>query len=122
MNKILLFAIFLLSCLNTTAFAACTGLHLQLPNSIIDIKKQDVQELHVFQLDALHSGIMLKLTEKTGNRLAAQTQSLVGEEVVWIWNGRVVGVEKLANKMSQDVNVLNLTKQEAEEISNKLQN
>lgn len=110
-----------LSCLIAgNVFAATSSLHLQLPDKLIDINKQDVEQLHIFQLDRLHYGVMLKLNQKTGAKLMAETQGVIGKPVVWIWNGRAVSIEKLAARMDQDINVLNLTRQEAFDMSNKL--
>jgi hypothetical protein len=120
-RKIFLISIFLWSALINNAYAVSSGLHLQLPDKMIDINKQDVEQLLLFQVDSKHSGIMIKLKERVGEKLTAQTQGLEGKPVVWIWNGRVLSMQKLTAPMDKDINVLNLTTPEAEEISKTLQ-
>lgn len=92
------------------------GLHLQLQNQTIDINKNDVEVAQLFQIDQVHSGVMLALKPRMADKLAVATEPLVGQQVVWIWNGRVLYVQKLDQPLSADINILNLTSQEAEEV------
>ncbi len=92
------------------------GLHLQLQNQTIDINKNDVEVAQLFQVDQVHSGVMLALKVKMADKLAVATEPMVGQQVVWIWNGKVVYIQKLEQPLSGDINILNLTTQEAEEV------
>jgi hypothetical protein len=92
------------------------GLHLQLQNQTIDINNNDVEVAQIFQVDLVHSGVMLALKARMADKLAVATEPLVGQQVVWIWNGRVVYIQKLEKPLSADINILNLTSQEAEEV------
>lgn len=93
-----------------------SGLHLQLPEKTIDINKNDVEDAQSFQVDRDHFGVMLRLSAKAGQKLTTVTEGLVGQQVLWIWDGKVVYVQKLIAPLTTDVNVLNLTAAEAEEI------
>lgn len=94
-----------------------TGLHLQLPEKTVDINFIDIEEVQVFATDSNHSALMLKLKPKISAQLTHLTENLVGQPVVWIWNGRVLSMEKLQEPISKDVSIFNFTPQEAEEIS-----
>ena len=94
------------------------GLFLQLPDKTVEIKKSDVEELQTFLMDRNHKGMMLKLKAPVGEKLTALTAPLIGKTILWIWNGRVISVSKLTTPLSKDINILNFTTQEAEELSN----
>lgn len=90
------------------------GLHLQLPNEVIDINRSDIDELHVFQTDAASASIMLKLKSGSADKLQKATEKALGSTAVWIWNGRVLSVEKLKQPMSRDLTVHYFKPEEAE--------
>ncbi len=92
------------------------GLHVLLPDKTLDIQAKDVEESQVFQLDSKHSGVMLKLTTPAGARLTAATSALIGKDVLWVWDGRAIFIQKLIAPLGTDINILNLTTQEAEQV------
>lgn len=93
------------------------GLHVELPSNTLDISSKDIEEAQVFRIDSTHSGVMLRLTAKAGARLTTATQSFIGKDVLWIWDGRAIFIQKLTAPLGTDINILNLTTQEAEEVS-----
>lgn len=90
------------------------GLHLQLPDKTVDILPKDIEEAQLFKVNQNQTGIMLRLSSNAGAKLTTLTQSLIGVDVYWIWNGRVLSVQKLHEPLSTDVNIFNLTDEEAE--------
>jgi hypothetical protein len=104
------------------AFYACiaaanhqAGLHLQLPNKLIDIRVKDVEEMQVFHRGPKFASIMLKLNRACADRLYKATQLAVGQSAVWIWNGRVLSVETLKTPIKDDLTVHNFTAFEVED-------
>lgn len=108
--------IILLLIMTTGLVNHSSGLHLQLQNKTIDINKKDVEDAQTFQVDRDHFGVMLRLSAKAGQKLTTATEGLDGQQVLWIWDGKVVYIQKLIAPLNTDVNVLNLTATEAEEI------
>lgn len=92
------------------------GLHLQLSESnIIDFSFKDISDLHVFKTSCNHASVMLVLSPNAANKYARLTRGSVGTPVAWIWDGRVVGIEKLKAPLSKDLTIHHLTNQEAED-------
>lgn len=114
---VVIFIFFTLSVVGVTYANHSKGLHIQLPDKTIDISTKEIEEAQQFKLDDKHFGVMLRLNSAAGTRLTQATRNLRGKDALWIWNGRAVYMQKLQAPLDTDINVLNLTAQEANEIS-----
>lgn len=91
------------------------GLHLQLPNQLIDFKLSDIENLEIVPVSKDLASIMLRFNSVAADRLYKLTQNAVGQTAVWIFDGRVLGVEKLQAPISYDLTVHNFKQFEAED-------
>lgn len=114
-----LFALFIFAIPNITFANHSNGLHLQLPNKILDIQKSDIEEFQMFQVNPQTASVMLKLKPATADKLYKLTENLIGQPIVWIWNGRVISMETLKSPINNVVTVNNFTVFEAEDFKNK---
>ena len=90
------------------------GLHLQLPNKTIEIKRSCIEESQICQVGPDAAAVMLKLRADFGEQLKKQTEKAIGQTALWVWNGRVVYAQTLSAPISHDLVVPNLTMLEAE--------
>ncbi|MBA2654173.1 MAG: hypothetical protein H0U71_03780 [Gammaproteobacteria bacterium] len=95
------------------------GLHLQLPDSLIDVKNSDIEEIQVFQTSPGSASAIISLKPSAAARLHKLTEEQVGKSVVWIWDGRVLSMEVLKSPLPKDFTVYNFTSFEADEFKRK---
>lgn len=91
-----------------------SGLHLQLPGQVIDIKPSSIEESQIVPLSPVSALVMITLKPDFAEKLKKQTQKAIGQTALWVWNGRVVGAETLKAPLGKDLTVPNLTAFEAD--------
>jgi hypothetical protein len=94
-----------------------SGLHVQVGDVTVAIGKKDLEEMEIFQTGKGLASALLKLKPATATRLFNLTQKSIGQPVLWIWNGRVLSIQKLQSPLGEDLTVYNFTSFEAEDFS-----
>lgn len=109
--KVALFLSFLVSM--AAAFANHQkGLHLQFPDSVIDMMQKDIDQCLAFPVTAQRSNLMIKLKPQMAAKLSEQTSKSIGQTVLWIYDGHVLAAEKLKQPLTKDLTIPNFPVQE----------
>ncbi len=99
-----------------SSFSVCAnGLHVQVRDKMMDITKNDVEELQIFQSGKGVAAALLRLRPEAAERLQRLTEKNIGQQVLWIWKGRVLCAQKLRAPLGEDIAVHNFTTFEAED-------
>lgn len=107
-----------LLCLLASNFVSanhCDGLSLQLPGTTINIKTSDIDQAQAFKTSQDYLSIMLKLKPKLATQLTKLTEKEIGNTALWIWNSRVLSIEKLTAPIGKDLTVHHFKSSEADE-------
>lgn len=94
------------------------GLHLQLPETLIDFNASDIEQSLVAPIDTNHAMILIKLTEDAAQKIHLLSQKAIGQPIVWIWNGRALSMFKLESALDKDLSVGEFTTDEALQFQN----
>jgi hypothetical protein len=93
------------------------GLHLQLQDVTVAIKRSDVEDIQVFHPNAEKASAVIRLRPKMADQIYMLTSKALGQQMLLIWNGRVVSVQKLDVAINEYLAVLNLTAFEADDLN-----
>src|SRR5947199_289435 len=117
MKYLMVLILSLFSCIASANHS--NGLHLQLPDTTVDVPICDIEDLQVVQTGDGTALVMLRLKSEPARRLYQLTKKNLGKPAMWIWNGRVLSMQKLASPLREDLTVNNFTSFEADDFYNK---
>lgn len=90
------------------------GLSLQIKDKYFEFKSNNIEQAVVTILSDKKAAILLKLKPQAASLLHSLTESAIGETALWIWNGKIICLNKLNTALDKDLTVFNIDPDEAE--------
>lgn len=114
LKKILCYGWLMLICPIAFSMNHAQGLRLQVGQNFFEITRSNTEQALVAIMPDKKAAILIKLKPEAARQLNQISQTEIGQTVMWIWNGKIIGMKKISTALDKDLTVFNFDPDEAE--------